>query len=154
MDDRLGFSRATKLVFLLLALLPVWYLLHEHYTQPDEPEPRAVTFMQTVVRISVGVIGFLAFILLVHGGKRPGTDKSDRQERKKSSNKQWFACSACGQRVQRDTEEISSRTTCPTCNCEFELNPSASSTAAGGSEEDVNKWLQELTEQRLRGKRN
>ncbi|MBM4068454.1 MAG: hypothetical protein FJ271_05850 [Planctomycetes bacterium] len=147
MDDRQGFSLATRLVFLLLALLPVWYLLHEHFSKPDELDTRAVTFTETVVRITVGFIGFLAVILLVHGGKRGRSSKPSKP------SVSWFACPSCGQRVQRRSEEHGSSVTCGACNNEFELNPVAASTPDAGSEEDVKKWLEELTEQRQRSRR-
>lgn len=140
--DGQGFSPLTKIVFLVLALLPAGYLLHEYWNAPAEAaQTQPVTFFETLVRITVGIVGFLAFVLLIHGGKKPSRSR-------KSAAIQWFACPCCGHRMQRSPEEIGSRTACSACDNEFELTTQAAITQQTGGEEDVKKWLDHLAESR------
>src|SRR5262245_49188472 len=144
--QRQRFSRANKLVFLLLALLPVWYLLHQQFTfERASAADHEVTLSETTVRILVGVIGFLAFMLLMHGGKR------GKRQRPNEADMPWFACPSCGQRVQHRPER-GSRITCPACDSEFEPNSVAASPADVDDQQDLNKWVHELREQRQRAR--
>lgn len=142
-EEEQGFSRLTKLVLTLLALLPVWYLLHQYWNDAARSSDEPIAFSDALFRIMVGVVGFLALILLIHGGKRPGRSGKESH---------WAGCPCCGHRVRCRSNEMGKKVVCPACDSEFETSP-LTAASAPVSGEDVEDWSQRLSEQR-RGRKN